>query len=435
MKLLMFRYIWVVLFFCLTGCSKLFPPSIPPAPTNVVATPGDTVATVTWDMVPGVAYFAYWAPGTSLSPESCGTNPLCLAQINVTSPYVIPNLTDGTVYSVTINGRISGGPGGTGSPSLQVTPRPAGASGLWTPGNSLGNFDLLGLTYGYIYNSAGVALGNGFVATGTSGALLYTIDGINWTPITNPMPSTTFYGLANTGGTFVAVGAGGSILYSSTYTESWVSQSSGQVNDLYAIYGYAGGFFIAAGASGTLLTSDASGTIWTPRQSNTVNSIRSVTYGNGLYVAVGDAGTLLTSPDAGTWTPKTLSFSPNLNSVTYGYVVSAVTGVATPTFVAVGSGGAVFTSIDNGVTWVSQPTGTTTQLNAVTFGVLPVVVDSQFVAVGDNDTILTSPDGLSWVNQNFTSGSNLKAVIHGQLTTGQYSYSAVGAGGLNMQSM
>jgi|GEM_PF-1434061 photosystem II stability/assembly factor-like uncharacterized protein len=444
MKLLMFRNIWVVLFLCLAGCSKLFPPTIPPAPTNVVAYPGDTTVVVEWDMVPGVVYFAYWAPNTTgLTPASCGSNPQCLAATNVTSPYVISSLTDGTPYSVAINGRINGGPGGPGATAQPdpVTPRQAASSNLWTTGSSLGS-DLRGLTYGYLYNSAGAALGYGFVATGASGALYYSLDGINWTSISNPLPSTTFYGLANTGSTYVAVGAGGAMLYSASYAESgsWTQQTSVTSNDLYAVYGYGAGLFVAVGQNGTILTS-TSGTSssWTTQTSNTSNSLRSITYGNSLYVAVGDAGTLLTSGDGGTWTVNTtipsLISSANLNGVTYGYVVSSVTGLATPTFVAVGSNGTVITSVDNGVTWTPQTTQlSSTQLNAVTFGALAVATDGQFVAVDSAANVFTSPDGLTWTNQILTSGSPLYAIVHGQLSTGSYAYSAVGAGGLNMES-
>jgi photosystem II stability/assembly factor-like uncharacterized protein len=127
--------------------------------------------------------------------------------------------------------------------------------------------------------------------------------------------------------------------------------------------------------------------------------------------------------------------SANLNGVTYGYVVSSVTGLATPTFVAVGSNGTVITSVDNGVTWTPQTTQlSSTQLNAVTFGALAVATDGQFVAVDSAANVFTSPDGLTWTNQILTSGSPLYAIVHGQLSTGSYAYSAVGAGGLNMES-
>ena len=411
----------------------MFPPSVPPAPTNVKVAAGDTVATVTWDMAPGVTYFAYWAPGGSLTPESCGSNPLCLAQTNVTSPLVISNLTDGSLYSITINGRVNGGPGGVGSPSIQVTPRQAGSSGLWTTGNSLGG-DLYGLTYGSIYSSAGASLGYGFVATGVNGALMYSIDGINWTSILGPSTSATLYGIANTGATFVVVGAAGTMLYSSNYTESWTQYSSPTAYDLYAIYGYAGGLFVAAGQNGTVLTSaTGASSSWTVRNSNTTNTLRSVVYGNGLYVAVGDAGTLLTSSDAVTWTvnasvPSQIS-SANLEGVTYGYVYSAVTGAWTPTFVAVGANGVVLTSTDNGTTWVLG-TLPSAQLNAVAFGARAIATDGQFVIVDNVANVFTSPDGVTWTNQNLAAGSPLYNVI-----SGQYDYSAVGAGGLNMHSM
>ena len=430
MKLLISKTIWVVLILCLPGCSKLFPLSTPAAPTNVQVVNGDSSATVTWDMVPGVQYFIYWAPVTGITPDNCGATPTCLAAINVSSPYVLGNLTNGTTYSVAINGRTNGGPGGPSSTSIAFTPALAGNA--WTTGTPLGN-DLQGITYGTIVNNLGVDQGGGYVAVGVSGALYSGIAstsspyGIIWTALANPLQSANLNAIANSGAIYLAVGAGGTMLYSSNYSENWVPLTPVTSYDLYAIYN--AGSFIATGQNGTLLTSDVTGTVWTSQSSGTSANLRGITAGNGIYVAVGDAGTLLTSTDAVNWTANTtvpsLIPSANLKGVTYGYEVSATTGAVTPIFVAVADNGKVLTSTDTGATWtpIQLSSSSSVSINAVTFG-------RQFVAVDSAGNVYNSIDGVTWTNPFRTTSGALYAV-----TRGLYDYSAVGAGGLNIHSM
>ena len=440
MKLLISKYIWVALFLCLPGCSKLFPTSIPSTPTGVHVIAGDSSATVYWDMVPGVTYFVYWAPLPTLTPSICGTNPLCGAAAGVTSPYVISNvnppLTNGTTYSLTINGTINGGIGGPSSPSQQFTPQLAGTS--WAQGTTLGN-DLRGVTYGTIYDVAdygiinpGVNLGPGFVAVGTNGTLVSSADISNlngfltWTALANPLQSANLYAISNSGATYLAVGAGGTMLYSSYYALNWTPLTPVTAYDLYAV-SFAG-LFIAVGQNGTLLTSDLTGTIWTTQNSGTTVDLNGIAAGNGLYVAVGNAGTLLTSIDAANWTAATVPSSANLKSVTFGNVYSLITGLTTSTFVAVGSNGVVLTSVFNGINWTSwtQTTISSTQINAVTFG-------HQFVAVDETGNTFTSLDGYTWTNPIPASPNSyvpLNSVINGS-----YDYSAVGVGGITFHSI
>ena len=445
MKLLISKYIWVALFLCLPGCSKLFPTSIPSTPTGVHVIAGDSSATVYWDMVPGVTYFVYWAPLPTLTPSICGTNPLCGAAAGVTSPYVISNvnppLTNGTTYSLTINGTINGGIGGPSSPSQQFTPQLAGTS--WAQGTTLGN-DLRGVTYGTIYDVAdygiinpGVNLGPGFVAVGTNGTLVSSADISNlngfltWTALANPLQSANLYAISNSGATYLAVGAGGTMLYSSYYALNWTPLTPVTAYDLYAVSFT--GVFIAVGQHGTLLSSDPTGTSWTTQTlpSSVANTnLNGIAAGAGLYVVVGDNGTLLTSPDANSdWiadpTVPLLTSSANLKGVTFGNVYSATTGITTSTFVAVGSNGVVLTSVFNGINWTSwTPTPVSSYpINAVTFG-------HQFVAVDNIGNTFTSLDGYTWTNQTPTAFGALNSV-----TSGSYDYSAVGVGGITFHSM
>ncbi len=113
----------------------------------------------------------------------------------------------------------------------------------------------------------------------------------------------------------------------------------------------------------------------------TGNYLGAVTYGNGIFVAVGEGGTILTSPDGVTWTPRAsevtshpwpYDFSPfqvrsQLQAVTYG----------NGTFVVVGENGTILTSQD-GMTWTKEVSGITCTLYGVTHG------NDMFVAVGGN---------------------------------------------------
>ena len=85
------------------------------------------------------------------------------------------------------------------------------------------------------------------------------------------------------------------------------------------------------------------------------------------------------SSDGINWTSGTVGSNPLLSEITYG----------NSTFVAVGSGGKIFTSTD-GSTWTSRTSGTTNSLQAVTYG------NNLFVVGGTRSTLLTSPDGVTW---------------------------------------
>jgi hypothetical protein len=89
-------------------------------------------------------------------------------------------------------------------------------------------------------------------------------------------------------------------------------------------------------------------------------------------------------------------------------------------WVAVGSGGAIKTSTDNGATWSSQTS---------TFGGdharAVIYAGGQFVMVGDNAKLATSPDGISWTSQ--TSGFGTDAIR--AITYGAGTYVIGGANG------
>ncbi len=136
----------------------------------------------------------------------------------------------------------------------------------------------------------------------------------------------------------------------------------------------------------------------------------SVAAGPSLFVAVGDKGTIRTSPDGSTWTVRnsgpittggrggttTAASTADLQAVTYGG----------GQFVAVGDNGTILTSPD-GLTWTPRTSGTTFTLFAVTYG------NGRYVAVGGNDAVCTSPDGVTWTARSAGLSANLLCVAYG----------------------
>ena len=148
---------------------------------------------------------------------------------------VVTGLANGTTYYFTINGRTNNGPGGSGTPLVSATPRPAGNA--WNRGTSLIASDLRGAAFGTV-----------FVTVGANGAMFSTLDGVSWTPINYVVTSdlnAVFFGI----GRYVAVGAGGVALLS-TDAITWTPVSSGTPNSLYAGASN-GAVYLAVGAGGT----------------------------------------------------------------------------------------------------------------------------------------------------------------------------------------
>jgi hypothetical protein len=115
--------------------------------------------------------------------------------------------------------------------------------------------------------------------------------------------------------------------------------------------------------------------------------LTAVAYGNGLFVALG-GGVILTSPDGVSWRAQALP-NNSLNGATYGngtfVVVGGYSGLWSSAG-AVGDNGTILTSRD-GVSWTRRNSATFNPLNGVAYG------NGLFVVVGDDSVILTSRTG------------------------------------------
>lgn len=406
-----------------------------PAPTDVVVDPGDGQVTVKWTATPGVEYWMAYAAASSVSTDS--GNPHIWARnsdgsVSLISPYVLTGLTNGTTYSFSINGRTDSGPGGAGSPSIAVTPRPGGST--WTMGSTaMGSGALRSVAYSRIASISGTSTiyTPTYLAVGDANALYKSNDGKSWTQINGATGDFRSGAYLNTTVGFVVVGGGG-VVYYSTDLASWNAGSSGTSQTFNAVASN-GAVVVAVGDSGTIRYS-SDGATWTAASSvPTTQALYGVSYSSaGLWLAVGANGTLLTSSDGSTWTDKSSATgtTQTLRSVA-STLLTSVTAVTSGvySYAIVGDAGTVLTSTD-GVAWKAASSVTTANLTAL------VGSASQFLAVGSGGAVITSADGATWTARTTApdTGSGIDAQGLVFAPSPQAQYIAVGANGANANS-
>ncbi len=389
-----------------------------PPPLNVSLTAGDTSATVSWNQDSGVEYWIWVAQGTDVSPQNCSSKVQCRTFIAVNTPFIVTGLTNGTTYSVSINGRTGGGPGGPGTVPIAFVPRLAGS--IWNVGTPLGTSNLLGIAF---TPSTSVGGGTTLAAVGAGGTIFSSTNLAAWSPETSGVTA-NLNGALFTSSQFLATGDLGTML-TSPDAITWTARTTKTTNNLYALATNSTGNVVAVGAKGTIVVSN-NNTDWTVANSGTTSDLFAVAFGNGRYIAVGANGTMLTSPGGNTWTAIAPTTGADLRGVTFGSILATATTPATSRFVAVGSAGALVTSPD-GVTWTAQAPIATNNLTGVVHG-------TQFVAVGSGGGIFTSLDGLAWLPAESGTTANLNAVTFTVLTAVSIGvgYAAVGDGGVNL---
>ncbi len=260
---------------------------------------------------------------------------------------------------------------------------------------------------------------------------LFSVDaGVSWSPAcpweqgVTPVP---MYDVFENGVFSISVGGAGTILVgrnSVCNPATSISPSIGD-GDFYGVATDGDGGFIAVGidgtrASPTIYRSGDDGVNWTRVYfggSAPLGAAEGVAYDGERFVAVGGVvsgltiiGWVATSPNGavGTWTvraggPDLQNDLAGLNAVavmpkpSMGPVTAkALVEDATESrWVAVGNGGAIYTSDDGGVTWTAQVSPVTASLRGVYWD----ETSERFVAVGDNSVIVTSPDGVVWTSE------------------------------------
>jgi hypothetical protein len=184
--------------------------------------------------------------------------------------------------------------------------------------------------------------------------------------------------LVNSGSSLVGRG-----LATSPDGVTWTPQTVPTAERLEDVF-WTGGQFVGVGGGGTIVTS-ADGRAWTLRSSGTTARLLGATASPATTVVVGEAGTILTSADAGaTWTLRPPPGHATLRRVVW-------TGAE---LVAVGSGGTSVRSTD-GVSWAVAATPYTKPL----FGSDPFDLNDlvwtgpggRLVVVGTRGLVATSP--------------------------------------------
>ena len=227
-------------------------------------------------------------------------------------------------------------------------------------------------------------------------------------------------------------GAGGLILRSNDGGASWISTESG-TQALRAIAFADVSLGVAAGDAGTLLRSEDGGATWSALKSGTTQTLRAAAFtrDQSLALVVGDNGTILRSTDGGkSFAPATGYDAPVSTSwvavklaadgkvgflagaggelrltrdggATWSDLAKAPAGLHglsvkgdRTRVIAVGEGGLVWKSDDQGQTWAKADTGAASALNAIGFA---EGNDLEGWAVGNDSTVLQTVDGAqSW---------------------------------------
>jgi hypothetical protein len=383
----------------LVACGGGSSSSAPPPPEGGISLAnGDGQVTLSWNSTPGVEYWIFAAPNNpNLSLSNWLATSGSTYRLNVTSPFVVTGLSNGTPYSFFITGRINGGVGGAATPTVTATPRLAGTD--WASGTSINTGTKTGLTYGSYVDTATNSLQYRYVAVGNGGRMFSATKIDTWTAITplvsNNLNAATF-GFAK----FIAVGDAGKIIYSSD-TQTWTQATSNASQNFNAVVAN-GSIAVAVGNNGTIMTSKDAIT-WTA--ATTVPSsahLYGITYTvSGMWMAVGAAGTILTSADGLTWTAQSSGSTADLKAI--GAIGSTVSGTTTYTYVAAGQNGTILKSNDM-LAWTAQSANTTANFNDMSSL-------GQFLLVGSNGTVMTSLDGITWTRQSTNVSTELTTIL------------------------
>jgi hypothetical protein len=279
----------------------------------------------------------------------------------------------------------------------------------------------------------GIAFGNGrFVAVGEGGAILSSVDGVNW--VNSSLEVIDLRGIAFGNGRFVAISFG--FAYTSTDGLQWEQHrlpGGAQFNPTRVeSISYGGGVFVATGS--TILVS-SNGVDWVDRRDQIQPQgafVSDVTYGDGRFVAVGYNLRTYMSTNGWDWVASTnlnfalanVAFGNGLFVASYNNAITVSADglqwspqfVLTNTFIYrltfangqfLGLGMDIVTSPD-GSNWTQRLHAPEANFQDAAFG------NGINVVVGDNANILTSPDGTAWNWISRATDGNLRGIAHGR---------------------
>jgi hypothetical protein len=209
---------------------------------------------------------------------------------------------------------------------------------------------------------------------------------------------------------------------------NWLSPQVSPTQNYLSAIAYGNGQFVAVGDKGTIVTS-ADGANWTQRKSGTEKWLLHIAYGNGQFVAC-NINTLVTSPDGVNWTLHQccggvgLGYGNGLFVISnedFTYVSGNPADGRLPatdpsshfSASAIGYGNGHFVALDgrtstDGLKWTSPALNG--RLHSIAYG------KGQFVIVGEAGAIVTSTDGVNWIQRQsstITSETYLLGVAYG----------------------
>jgi len=168
----------------------------------------------------------------------------------------------------------------------------------------------------------------------------------------------------------------------------------------------------AVGLDGSILQTTSGGTDWSPQHSGTTNGLAAVFFTDpDTGYVTGSSSTLLKTTNGGEdWSPLPLPV-PYFTAI---HFTSASVGYGVGTN---GNAGVIMKTVDGGLNWVVQHTGTVTIYNAVYF-----VNDSTGFVVGGNGRIFgTTNGGATWTQQTSGVTTNLLSVYFTDANNGYIS--------------
>jgi hypothetical protein len=251
-----------------------------------------------------------------------------------------------------------------------------------------------------------------FLAVGDRGAMVSSPNGTNWF-LQRLQSEVNLTGVARDGSRFVAVG--GRSVFTSQNGVGWFAAINRADLSLQAV-AFANGRFVAVGGNSILTYTDALGWRDAVLPSFVPRQFRDVAFGNGRWVAVGASQgyfqPLWTSASGIDWAPVT-GITADFESVIF----------ANGQFLAVGDEGEIFTSPD-GLAWTPRNSTVSSRLIAAAYG------NGRYVVVGTRGRVLSSSTGVNWTKENSGTPDRLESV-----TFGNGLFVAVGENGTTLSSV
>jgi hypothetical protein len=258
--------------------------------------------------------------------------------------------------------------------------------------------------------------GTNFVAVGTDSVTVHSLEragALDWETTQLPVEGLTLLAVTRGPGGFAAGGVT-NLVFSLGDDDAWISKGRVHEETTTAIRGIASlpeGRHVAVLASPVIRYAESDLASWSPAtisNFNPADNYRAVApLGDDGFVAVGTGGTVRISSDNGeTWDRL---FSPTSGDLT----LHGVT-IGNDRIVAVGTNGVVRVSPDAGATWETRNSATNAigeavTLNAVTFTGRE---GEEFLAVGEGGVILTSTDGLDWTEVESPTTEHFRGVAY-----------------------